>query len=77
LDQKKQKLILKLNISFTLQCKGLVIYHTSETAKIILLWPLWCESVCTLQSDSLWKSENHSTLHCIYGFAYGFTSQLL
>jgi len=24
--------------------KGLVIYHTSETAKIILLWPLWCES---------------------------------
>jgi len=35
-------------ISLTLQCKGLAIYHTSETAKIILLWPLWCESVHTL-----------------------------
>ena len=37
LDKKKQKLMLKLNISLTLQCEGLVIYHTSETAKIILL----------------------------------------
>ena len=29
-----------------------------------------------LQGDSLWKSQKHSPLHCIYGFAYGFPSQL-
>ena len=28
-----------------------------------------------LQNDLLWKSEKHSPLHCIYGFAYGFPSQ--
>jgi len=58
-----------MTISLTLQCKGLVIYHTSETAKIILLWPMWCESCAPLQGNSLWKSEKHSPLHCIYGFA--------
>jgi len=35
---------------------------------IIVMW------ICVhpLQGDSLWKSEKHSPLHCIYGFAYGF-----
>jgi len=33
-------------------------------------------NLCTpLQCNSLWKSEKHSTLHCIYGFAYGLLSQ--
>jgi len=30
-----------------------------------------------LQGDSLRRSEKHSPLHCVYGFEYGFPSQLL
>jgi len=33
-------------------------------------------NLCTpLQGNSLWKSEKHSPLHCIFGFAYRLLSQ--
>jgi len=59
----------KQNISLTLQCKGLVIYHTSKTAKIIFYDRCHVNPCAPLQGDSLWKSEKHFPLHCIYGFA--------
>jgi len=70
----------KLNISLTLQCKGLVIYHTSETAKIILLWPLWCESVCILTrrltAITLWSLDLVSD-HCTAIYTVGSSKRRL
>jgi len=40
-----------------------------KTAKIILYNHCDVNPCAPLQGDSLWKSEKHSPLHCIYGCA--------